>query len=55
MPDAQTALRSPVMAADIGHQFVADELCQIPGMSAVSVVTPDGGAVIGQEIILTAV
>lgn len=55
MPDAQTALRSPVMAADIGHQFISDKVHQIPGMSSTPVVTPDGGAVMGQEIILAAV
>ena len=43
------------MAADIGHQFVLDKVHQIPGMPAVPVVTSDGGAVIRQKIILTAV
>ncbi len=47
MSDAQTALSSPVMAADIGHQFVLDKVHQILGMPAVPVVTPDGSAVIG--------
>lgn len=55
MSDTQTALRSPIMAADIGHQFVSDKVHQIPGMSAMPVVTPNGGTVIGQKIILTAV
>lgn len=55
MSDTQTALRSPVMAADIGHQFISDKVHQIPGMSSTPVVTPDGRAVIEQKIILAAV